>query len=325
MMIPNKTPTRLAVIGGGKWGQNIIKTLYQMGNLWGIAEQNEQCLANLKKQYPDVLHFSTHHELLETDVDGIIIATPAFTHFTLAKEVLLANKHVLVEKPMSRTVAEADELIQLAEQRNCILMVGHLLLYQPAIQTINTFLQQGHLGKVYSFRQTRCNLGTIRTEEDVVYSLGVHDLAVLSYLIAEPVKDLMVTGQEIINSKIADDVIIHMKFSSGVHAHVQLNWLWPFKERHLMVLGEKGALLFDELQQKVTFFRHQVQPDNTILSEDEEIIYQGQSSPLELELKHFILCIQENTKPMSCGYQGRDVIALLNQISCLLTKNENRI
>lgn len=314
---------KLGVVGGGRWGQNIIKTLHHLGNLYAIAESNSDLSANLRSNYPDVLHFNNHLDLLQTDVDGVIIATPAFTHFDLAKQALFHHKHVLIEKPMARTVSEADELVSIAEQGKRILMVGHLLLYQPAIQVIKNFLAEGKLGKIYSLRQTRCNLGTIRSEEDVVYSLGVHDLAVLSYLMAESVSKVTVIGQDIINPDIADDVIIHLKFASGVLAHLQLNWLWPYKERHLMILGEKGALFFDELKQTVTFFRHEVQKDNSIVSAKEEIIYQGQSSPLELELKHFMTCIRENSTPISCGRQGRDVVVLLNHISNLLAVNAN--
>lgn len=309
---------RLGVIGGGRWGQNIISALVEMGHLCAIAENNLHISQQLQLKYPKLQHFNLHQELLASDVDGVLIATPAFTHFAIAKEALLAKKNVFVEKPMARTTQEADELIALAKQNECILMVGHLLLYQPAIQIIKNFLQAGNLGKVYSLRQTRCNLGTIRSQEDVVYSLGVHDLAVLDYLIAEPVKEMQVVGQKIVSPKISDDVIIHMRYESNIHAHLQLNWLWPYKERHLMVLGEKGALFFDELQQNVTFFCHTVEKDFSISNKGSEIIYQGKSSPLKLELQHFVECIQNNKTPLSCGIQGRAVIALLDQISTFL-------
>jgi predicted dehydrogenase len=305
-------PTKIAVVGAGKWGQNLIKTLSDLKVLTAIVEIDELRGQSLAKSY-GVAYYSNLQQGLD-HVDAVVIATPVPTHYELTKQVLLAGKDVFVEKPLAMSVAEADSLLTLACQQQAILMVGHLLLYQPCIQFIKAFLASGQLGKVYSFRQTRRNLGTIRREENVLYSLGVHDLAVLQHLIAEPVSAVLASSQTIITEGIADDMTIHLHYSSGVQAHLHLSWLWPVKDRQLMILGEKGALHFDELAGEVTYYQHYGNSDSSITKKGVEVLFSDSTPPLALELLHFLKCIQTREQPLSSGQQGKEVVELMEKI-----------
>lgn len=303
------------VIGGGRWGKNLIRTFYELGALRGIAEAHEGLREELQAQYPNVEFYASHDEVLKTDVEAVAIATPVSTHFKLAKAALEAGKDVFVEKPMTETEAEGRELVELAKVNGRILMVGHLLLYQPAIQFIRSFIEEGKLGEVYAYHQVRRNLGTIRTHENVLYSLGVHDVAVLDYLIGETPVSIKAQGQDITSEGIADELTAHCVYPSGVQAHLTLSWLWPVKDRHLMVLGEKGALYFDELAAKVTFLKNHGNPDATITQGGEEVVFEGSAQPLTLELQHFLDCVDSRELPKSHGEQGANVVGLMEKMN----------
>ena len=301
----------IGVIGAGRWGKNIIATLYELGALSAIAETDAQLRSTLTQQYPDIPIYNDCDTLLNSDVSAVTIATPVVTHYKLCKQALACDKDVFVEKPMAMTVEQCDDLVQCVRASGQIFMVGHMLLYQPAITAIKAFIDQGRLGKLYRLSQTRCNLGTIRTQENVLYSLGVHDLAVLSYLIGKKVQRVVSVSQSIINPHVEDCVHCHLSYPDNVQAHLHVNWLWPIKERHLMIQGEKGALFFDELKQRVVYYRNYGNADATVTQGGEEIVFEGNEPPLKKELMHFINCITTRQTPLSDVTQGRDVVALL--------------
>lgn len=303
----------VAVVGAGKWGQNLIKNFHQLNVLAAIVEPDYIKGQALASAY-NVPHYTHLESVLMDHIDAIAIATPVFTHYQLAKQALLAKKDVFVEKPMTRTTEEADDLIHIAAKNECILMVGHLLLYQPAIQFIRNFLEENKLGDVFSFRQIRRSLGTIRQEENVLYSLGVHDLAVLHFLNSEKITRIMATAHKVISHQIADEMNIHLHYHSGRQAHLHLNWLWPIKDRQLMILGEKGALHFDEQRQEVTFHQNYGTKEASLVQGGSNLIFSDQTPPLSLELQHFIDCVIHRKIPNSCGRQGRDVVHLMAKI-----------
>jgi len=306
---------KIGVIGAGRWGRNIIKTLYELGALKAVAEQNPELRNQVQSLYPDVEIYESHLELLQQDIPAVAIATPVFTHFDIAKDALNANKDVFVEKPMTVTAEESHKLIELANNKYKVLMVGHMLLYQPAIQFIKQFISANKLGRLYSLRQVRRNLGTIRTAENALYSLGVHDLAVLSFLVGEPVKEVQHTSQAIINENIEGDIALHITYESGTRAHLHVCWLWPIKERQLMILGEKGALHYDELKQTVTYHKRYGNKDATVTDEGSEVVFEGSSQPLLLEMEHFIDCVIHRKTPLSPGSQGAEVVALIEAVA----------
>lgn len=314
---------KVAVIGAGKWGQNIVRTLHGLGELACVVEADEYTCELLRETYPDLIFYQRHEAVLNDDsITAVAIATPVASHYSLAKQALLSGKDVFVEKPLSMLKAEAEELVKIANQQQKILMVGHMLLYQPAVQFIKQFIQDGKLGALYSLRQVRRNLGTIRNQENVLFSLGVHDLAVLSYLVDKPIKEIKAVGQAALRSHIEDDVSAHITYQSGIQAHLHVCWLWPYKERTLMVLGEKGALFYDELKHTVTFYKNFGHPDATVTEHGEEVVFSGSAQPLKLEMIHFLEVIRTRKKPNSCGAQGVEVIGLLEAITNQIKKAE---
>lgn len=309
----NNVDVKIGVIGAGRWGQNIVRTLHALGVLGAVADENPDIHHALTEQYPDVWVFAEHQHLLaDEELNAIVIATPAHTHLALAQQVLAAGKHVLIEKPLALPGQNISELQRVAAASDKIVMVGHLLLYQPAISFIKSFIQTGKLGRLLSVHQTRRNLGTVREHENAMVSLGVHDLAVLQYLIGEVPVKCQATGQCVIRDDIEDDVTVHIGYESGVQAHVSVSWLWPQKQRELMILGDQGALHFDEVTQTVTLHR------NTVVGkrkeEGSEVVYQGGGQALTLELAHFIDCIITGASPHSDLAQGVVVCELLGSI-----------
>jgi len=304
---------KVGLIGAGGWGKNIARTLYELGALAGIAELRSELRAELRSQYPDVLLYPDHRALFHSDVPAVAIATPAATHPTLVKETLEAGKHVFVEKPLAFSQSEAEELVDLARKRKKILMVGHLLLYQPAIRWIKDFLDSGGLGAIWSIHQERLNLGTVRTVENVLFSLGVHDIAVLLYLVGRAPQRIRALGQAVLQKDIEDDVHLHLEFSDGVQAHLHCSWLWPEKRRRLVVVGELGMLVYNEVDQTVVLHKKHVKPDLSIFDEGTGVVFKGHGEPLRLELEHFLECVSQGRKPLSDGETAIPVVAVLEE------------
>lgn len=246
---------KVAVIGAGNWGKNLVRNFHGLGALGAIAEANSELRGKLTKEYPGVQIYDDYNEVLKTEFPAVVIATPVATHYAVAREALLAGKDVFVEKPMTMSAMEAEELVQLADEKHRVLMVGHLLLYQPAIRFIKDYLDSGELGNIISLHQQRLNLGRVRTVENALWSLGVHDIAVLLHLVGENPLDVKTVGHCAIQPEIEDDVYLHLKFPGNIQAHLHSCWLWPEKVRRLTIIGSNGMLEFNELTQNVTLHR----------------------------------------------------------------------
>ena len=304
---------KVGVIGAGRWGKNHVKTLHAMGALGGVADLSADLRAGVERDFPGVAVFAETAALLASDVQAVVIATPVSTHAAVAKQAILAGKDVLVEKPLTMNGAEADELVALARARGRILMVGHMLLYQPAIQFISNYLRSGALGEVRSLHQERLNLGTARSFENALWSLGVHDVAVLTDLIGESPSKVSITGQRVLQPTIEDDIYLHMAFPSGAQAHLHCSWLWPEKRRGLTVVGSKGMLVYDELAQTVTLHRKTIDASLKNVDQGSEAVFKGDGEPLRLELEHFIHSCQTRDQPLTDGVSGARVVRVLEQ------------
>ncbi len=313
---------QVAVIGAGNWGKNIVRTLHSMDALQSVTEQSDSLRRSLKKQYPNIEILESLDELLQQSSCPIVLATPVSTHFFIAKKILEAGRDLLIEKPMAMNQQECVELNALAKKNKCILMVGHLLIYQPAITFIKSYLKDNKLGKIHHIYQVRRNLGTIRTHENSLYSLGVHDLAVLDYLVGQAPNKIQAVGQSIINEGVEDDIQVHMTFDKGLQAHVHNSWLWPVTERYLMVSGEKGMLKFDESDQSVTLYAYKVDDQFKINRQEPEVVFQNSAQPLEAELSHFIACCDSRATPNSDGTQGERVVAVMQAVMTQLIRKE---
>ena len=314
----SESEVKVALIGAGNWGRNLVKNFYHLGVLAAVVNEDEKRLHEVGKNYPDVKLLNSTDDVWDMPVSAVAIATPAPTHYTLAKTALMAGKDVFVEKPLALRATEAEELSSLARENSCLLMVGHLLLYQPAIRWIKDFIAQGNLGKLYSLHEERLNLGRARAVENALWSLGVHDVALFLDIVGEKPREIKVTGQQALQPGIEDDVYLHLSFPGGVFAHLHASWLWPEKRRRLTVIGEEGMLVYDEIAQAVTWHKKGINSKLENVDKGEEVVFRGDAEPLKIELSHFIECCKNRAKPYSDGESAVAVVQVLEKANHLL-------
>ena len=314
----SESEIKVALIGAGNWGRNLVKNFYHLGVLAAVVDEDEKRLKEVGKDYPDVKLLNGTDDVWDMPVSAVAIATPAPTHYTLAKTALMAKKDVFVEKPLALRANEAEELSSLARENSCLLMVGHLLLYQPAIRWIKGFIAQGNIGKLYSLHEERLNLGRARAVENALWSLGVHDVALFLDIVGEKPREIKVTGQQALQPGIEDDVYLHLSFPGGVFAHLHASWLWPEKRRRLTVIGEEGMLVYDEIAQTVTWHKKSINSKLENVDKGEEVVFRGDAEPLKIELSHFIECCKNRAKPYSDGESAVAVVQVLEKANHLL-------
>lgn len=309
----------IAVIGAGNWGKNLVCTFAELGALSAVAEACGELREELAKDYPGVELHPDYSALLNADgIKAVAIATPAPTHHAVAKAFLEAGKDVFVEKPMTMTAAEAEDLVGIAEKNGRILMVGHLLMYQPAIGKIKSLVDEGAIGEVFTILQERKKLGRARKVENVLWSFGVHDVAVLLHLVGEAPSKVRAIGHCGLQPDlgIEDDVYLHLDFANGIQAHLHNSWLWPENRRCLTIVGSAGALVYNEIEQTVKLHRQSIDPETLeITNLGAELVHEGAKQPLEIELAHFLDCIETRQKPKSDGRSGLEVIRILEKAS----------
>lgn len=310
---------KVAVIGSGYWGKNLVRNYDRTGALKMICDTNEETLKNFKEQYPEVETVLSYADVLSNaEINGIIIATPAETHFTLAKEALLAGKHVYVEKPLVLDEKEAEELIKIAKDKDLILMVGHLLQYHPIFVKLRELVESGELGRINYIYSNRLNLGKIRREENILWSFAPHDISMILSLTGEEPEKVIATGGNYLHQHIADVTTTHLEFPSGTKAHIFVSWLHPFKEQKLVVVGDEKMAVFDDTQpweDKLLLYPHKVEWENNIPvpnKADAERVEVPQDEPLFLECKHFLDCIESSVLPRTDAEEGLRVLKVLN-------------
>ena len=308
-----KHSMKVGVIGAGHWGKNLVRNFAELGVLAGVADPVEENRLAASQQAPGIELFDNEADLLAAGYDAVAIATPAATHYRIAQRALEVGLDVFVEKPVTLDAAEALELNRMAEQGERILMVGHLLLYQPAVNFIVEFLRVGKLGQVYTLHQRRSKLGRVRSEENVMWSFGAHDVAVLLVLAGESPDQIQAWGHAAINSGVEDDTYLHLGFPSGLKASLHNSWLWPRVERELIIVGEKGMMVFEESGSRVVLHRKVVDSEGNHHDGGEEILFEGSAQPLLLELEHFLECCRERQRPISDGRNGYEVVRVLEE------------
>lgn len=315
---------KVAVVGAGHWGRHVVRVFHETGALAAVVEASASIREQLAAEYPRLAITDSYAWILSSDIDAVIIATPVATHYRLAREALEHGKDVFVEKPMTVSAAEAEELQELALRQGRVLMVGHLLLYQSAIQWIKEYVASGELGELHSVHQRRIQLGRVRSTENVLWSLGVHDLAVLLYLVGEQPVEIRGTGQRILQSHVEDDVYVHLAFRRGVHAHLHVSWLWPKQERQTIVVGSRGMLEYRELEQTVILHRKTALESLTFRDDGSEVVFQGDHQPLRAEAEHFLHCLGTRRTPRSDGRNGVEVIRILEQATQMMKEGYGR-
>jgi predicted dehydrogenase/acetyltransferase-like isoleucine patch superfamily enzyme len=326
-----KTPS-VAVIGGGYWGKNLVRNFYNLNALKMVSDRSETILSGLKDQFKGLdTCLALTDVLTRDDIDGVVIATPAETHFNIARESLLAGKHVYVEKPLVLEEAEGHELIDIAKKNQRVLMVGHLLQYHPVFVRLKEMAQAGELGRINYIYSNRLNLGKIRREENILWSFAPHDISMILSLAGEQPESLITTGGNYLHQKIADVTTTHMAFPSGLQAHIFVSWLHPFKEQKLVVVGDKKMAVFDDTlpwEDKLLLYPHQINWKNNLpvpTKADPERVDIDQEEPLRQECQHFLDCITDGKKPLTDGEEGLRVLRILNASQASLNDNGRMI
>jgi UDP-2-acetamido-3-amino-2,3-dideoxy-glucuronate N-acetyltransferase len=307
----------IALIGLGYWGKNIFRNLVELGVLHTACDSNPDIINEYKLKFPDV-NFTTSIEKVISDLEikAVIIATPAATHYELAKKAILSHKDVFVEKPLALTVKEGEELVELAERNGSILMVGHVLQYHPAIEKLKEIISKGELGKIQYIYSNRLNIGKFRTEENILWSFAPHDISLILSLVGGDPINVKAFGGDYLNSGIYDITLMWLEFASGIKAHIFVSWLHPFKEQKLVVVGSKAMAVFDDVsKEKLFLYPHEIEwKDGKIpiaKKADYKVIPVEDVEPLKLELSHFIDCVKSRKRPKTDGYEGIKVLKVL--------------
>ncbi len=307
---------RVAVVGFGYWGKNLIRNFNDLGVLSAICDVDAMRAADAAKQYPTARFFSSEEELFAFgEFDAVAIATPAATHFKVARTALLADKHVFVEKPLALHLAQGEELCALADRMRRTLMVGHVLQYHPAVHALRNLIAAGELGKIEYVYSNRLNIGKLRTEENILWSFAPHDISVMLGLLGEEPSQIDCQGANWLSQGVADTTMSQFTFPSGVHAHIFVSWLHPFKEQRLVVVGNKKMAVFDDAaEDKLLLYPHEVQWKNripTAVKASAEKVSLPEGEPLKNECQHFIECCKAGTTPQTDGREGVRVLKVL--------------
>ncbi|HEY6551047.1 MAG TPA: Gfo/Idh/MocA family oxidoreductase [Solirubrobacterales bacterium] len=322
---------RLAIglIGLGYWGSNLARNLARIPAcelLW-CCDTDPACRQRASSIFPEARFSEDFEELLADEgLDAIAIATPVPTHAALAERTIAAGKHCFVEKPLARRAADAERVAALAEARELVLMVGHLLEFHPGVEALRGLIDTGELGELHYIYSQRLNLGKLRADENALWSLGAHDVSVFLNLTRELPLEVSAHGESFVREGVEDVVFGHLRFPSGMVAHMHLSWLDPHKERRLTVVGSQRMAVFDDMatERKLTVFDKGFDLDGA--SKDDYVTRSGGASspaiaavePLRLELEHFVECTRDGSRPHSDGASGVRVVRVLEALQLSL-------
>ena len=316
---------RMGVIGYGYWGPNILRVFNTVegSKVIAVCDIKQDALKRVRKIYPEVRVTTDPEELLSSvDIDAVAVITPVFSHYELAKKALLLGKHVFVEKPFTYTVAQAEELIELAEKNHLKIVVDHTFLFTGAVRKIKQVIDDGTLGSLLYFDSMRVNLGLFQHDVNVVWDLAPHDLSVVDYLIEEKPTAVVATGEAHFNHGMEDVAYITLYFPKHLIAHINVNWLSPVKVRTTLIGGKKKMLVWNDLDpdEKIKIY------DKGIEVETKEGVYDlllsyrsgdmwapkvDQVEALRLETEHFLDCVAKDKVPINDGNSGLRVVKIL--------------
>ncbi len=308
----------IGVVGLGYWGKNIMRNFHELGVLHTACDSDAGTISARKESFPDIKFGRSFEEVLQTpSIKAIAIATPAATHYELVKRSLLEGKDVFVEKPLSLTVKEGEELVDIAFKEKRVLMVGHILQYHPAITRLQKMISSGELGKVQYIYSNRLNIGKLRTEENILWSFAPHDISVMLMLIGEELVKVTAFGEAYLNKGVYDTTMTNVEFKNGVKGHIFVSWLHPYKEQKLIVVGSEKMALFDDLsKEKLYFYPHKIEWMNGKIpvahKADYEVVPVEWKEPLKEELNHFVECVLHRLTPKTDGVEGLQVLRVLS-------------
>ena len=331
----------IGVVGCGYWGPKHIRVCHELegAKLTTVCDLDERKLQQVRAQYPDLKTTTNFKHLLQNGTDAVVIATPVSTHYRLAKEALLWDKHVLIEKPITATSKEASEIIELAEKRNLVIMAGHTYEYHPAVDFLKKVIDRGELGDIYSIDAARLNLGLFRPDVNVLWDLAPHDISIILRLLNEEPFAVSAQGAYHVGSSVYDIAYLELMFASGTMSHIHVSWLHPRKIRQITIVGSKKMAIYDDVSEteKVLIYdkgltipedgnvndKFSAWPPNYRYG-DVVIPFISNAEPLKLECSHFINCITKGTKPRSDGWSGLKVTSILEAANRSLANGGRR-
>ncbi len=310
---------RIAVVGAGNWGRNHVRTWAQLGHLAAVCDASDARLADVAEQHPGVGVTANVEDIFaDPAIDGVVLASPAVTHAELAIRALDAGKDVLVEKPMATTLDDAEKLAAHADATDRLLMVGHVLEFHPAFLKVRELLESGALGRLLYIYSNRLNFGTIRTEENALWSFAPHDMALLLRLVGSAPQRVVATGGAYLSPDVADTTLMSLEFAGNVHAHVYVSWLHPFKEHRFVVIGDRQMAVVDDSlpwAEKLQLYPHSVDWKAgrvpVASRADAQPVPLVEKPPLAAECEHFAECIRTRQRPLTDASSGIDVLRLL--------------
>lgn len=330
-------PIGIAIIGTGYWGINYVRVFSELGDarVVAICDKREDRLQEIGRRFPGVALLTDLDQVLEMgDVDAVVICTPATTHFDITRRVLKAGRHVLVEKPITTTAKEAEELSRLADSRRLVLMVGHTFLFNPAVRKVKEYIRKGDMGRIYYLYARRTNMGPIRTDVNAIWDLAPHDISIFNYLLDSVPEWVSAVGSNVLGNTHQDVGFISLGYRPPIVAHIHVSWADPHKVREVVVVGSKERIVFNDFNpaERIRVFEKGVtltEPEPSTYGEyhfqmsDGDIISPRveSSEPLKNQCTHFLQCVREGCRPISDGCTGRDVVQVMEAIDLSMSRN----
>ncbi len=329
----------IGIIGCGHWGPNFVRNFKQIKgvSVKYVCDLNAERLSHIKKLYPDIVAIKDYlHILRDEDIVAVVIATPASSHFGLAKEALLHKKNLLIEKPIAMDIDEARELIGLAAKEQKIVMVGHTFKFNPAVLKLRELIKSGSLGKIFYIYSRRTNLGPLRKDANAVWDLAPHDISIVNFILGKNPLSVSAQGAKYLPHNLEDIAFILLNYPNKILVHIHVSWLDPKKTREIVAVGSRKMAIFNDLDAEnpisvydKSVVKKKFKQDYDSFEEFQMIIKNGKVQtpqvkkvePLNAECRHFIECIRKNKPPLTDGKDGLEVLKVLIGIQHSLSNN----
>ena len=319
---------QIALVGCGYWGKNLCRNFHSLGALAAVVDATEKGQATARYIAPNAIISDNFDAILIDDqIQGVALATPAETHAELAIQAMRAGKDVFVEKPMALSISDAEAMQAVSNETSRILMVGHLLEYHPVVLKLRELIDSGELGKINYVYSNRLNFGKVRTEENALWSFAPHDVAVILRLLGQSPIEVSASGGSYLTIDIADVTVSNLRFKDNSRAHIFVSWLHPYKEQRLVVIGDQKMAIFNDLNplgEKLCIYPQSVEFDGrmpVLKQEDSEFIEHAGTEPLREECAHFLECMKTRNNPLTDANSGIETLKVLHACQSSIEQN----